>query len=429
MSCEHHQSELVAFVRGELEPLPRQRLASHLAHCLGCSALARTLATGFAAARGWEPEVAPEHLDRLTGRLAPWLETAPAPRRAAWRWAASVAALAFASAVAVVLLAPLRRPVDPGVAALELAPTPFVRVAAEARWDGVVTGGPSALVYAMTRGAAGFSFTGGEGRRLSVRTPLGEVRAVGTRFVVALADDALTVAVGDGEVRVSTAAGEVAVAAGVEVRFGRDGAERTRGTLTAASTAILDRPFLAHAAVVSRIDGAPGPGLDFDGAPALGPGLDLDGAPALGPGLDLAGSPTPHVGLVARLERAEQLAAEGQARAAVAIYSSCSRERGLAVVLADLCRLEAARLTAFALGEPERARPVLTRLARTGQGETRRQAALALCELDRRRDPCGAAACLRRLAAGEGFDTALRREAARLAAEWAGAAGCDGARP
>ena len=409
MSCEHHQSELVAFVRGELESLPRQRLASHLAHCASCSALARTLARGLAAARDWEPEVAPDHLDRLTGRLAPWLETAPAPRRAAWRWAAAGAALAFAVAAGAALLAPLRRSVDPDVAALELAPTPFVRVVADARWDGVVSGGPSALVYAMTRGAAGFSFTGGEGRRLSVRTPLGEVRAVGTRFVVALAGDGLTVAVGDGEVRVSTAAGEVAVPAGVEARFDGDGAERARGALAAASMAILERPFLAHAAAV---------------------GLDFEGTPALAPGLDLAGEPTaPRAGLLARLERAEQLAAGGQARAAVSIYASCARERGLAVVLADLCRLEAARLTAFALGEPERARPVLTRLARTAQGETRRQAALALCELDRARDPCGAAGCLRRIAAGEAFDEALRREAARLAAEWSGAAACDGARP
>ena len=147
------------------------------------------------------------------------------------------------------------------------------------------------------------------------------------------------------------------------------------------------------------------------------------------PGYDFAGVHTglqlgqlqrrPNQDLLVQLERAESLTAAGAYPQALAIYAGCTRDQGAERAYADLCRYETARIYGFAQGAPARARPIFERLARTGEGEVRRQAMLALCELDRETSPCNAVDCLGRVTKNPDADQALRHEALRLSERWA----------
>jgi len=97
-ACEEPRGALIAYAAGELKPLERARVESHLGHCRHCAAVRNTLDLGLSEARNWQPEVDMQRLDILATGLGPYVE---ARRRSPW-WSMR---LAIASAVAL-LVAP-----------------------------------------------------------------------------------------------------------------------------------------------------------------------------------------------------------------------------------------------------------------------------------------------------------------------------------
>jgi len=435
MSCELHRDAMVAFIQGELSGLPEEHVRAHLARCASCAVLHRDLAAMLAQARAAEPDAPAEHLAALNARLAPYVEGA-ATRKAirfglvpalagtalfavglaslAWFVLAGVgsaprrpdgAALVVApsaeDAAISAALAELRIGVGSGqgdLAALPmrtLAPTAFVRAVGTLDWDGAARVSGARVDIDMQSGAAAFAFSGGDGRRLVVHTPQGEVQAVGTRFAVALealaSGTALSVVVSEGKVAVHSAAGTSTINAGEQRQFGASGAS---GALGAAGAAGAPRwlPTLLE-----------DESLSFGSPPRAAKARPAKAAPP--------------PDLLAMLDAAEKLTREGHAREAMRIYSTClAQQARLSPALADVCRYEMARLLGLRLGQPRAARRILGALAERDGGEVQRQAALALCELDREVAPCAAAACLRGVAASANGQ--LRQEALQLTARW-----------
>jgi hypothetical protein len=116
----------------------------------------------------------------------------------------------------------------------------------------------------------------------------------------------------------------------------------------------------------------------------------------------------------AEIDRALRLAVS-QPEEALALFTTCAD--AWPPRFAELCRFERARVLG-SMGKTDAARSAFARLAVHSRGEVRRQATLALCELDRTADPCRAAACLGRIAADARADADLKLEAARLREKW-----------
>ncbi len=378
MTCARFRDVMVAGARGELLPLARQHLESHLARCERCRAAGTALRLGLEAARELEPTVPVESLRCLDARLAPELAANASRRR--WRVAGVLVPAALTASVAVLVL--LFGGARPAPSLVELTPTPFVKISADADWGGVVTRDGRRVVVEMTKGTASFAFTGGEGRELLVRTPEGEARAVGTRFTVSVVLGlGMSVAVTEGAVQISSGGREVLARAGT-----------THSTFGGASREV------DH--------------YDFREAEATGALEVARPTPKKAPARLVASEPPD---ITSELERAEALLASGAEDAALAIYERCQHTPGLARAYIDLCAYESARIYGFVLHARARALPLFARLAASGEGEARWQAKLALCELLRADDPCGGARCATALARDASLDPTVRREASRLA--------------
>jgi hypothetical protein len=407
--CDEYLEQVVPYLRGELAPLPRARLESHLAHCRTCAAVERQLSAGLAAARTWEPSpLAPEQLERHLARLSPYLET-----RSRFRIAALAAATVAAGLLAVGaawLLRTTPPEADPPTMVFDFSdevavdlqpgepelvrhqPTPHVRLLAPCNWDGRMVRQGHHTVIDMSRGFVAVAFHGGSGRRLRLRTPALQVDVVGTRFLVDVAATRTTVVVSHGRVRVRAAGRVTAISAGEALAFDR------RGTPVTATAPPVSR-HLEHEFLV-----------ELPSLPSPRP-RTVSEAPSAPPVAPVAISD-----VFEQLARAEELASNNQVAAAVAIFESCAEDRReVYAPYRDLCRLQQARLIGFRQGRVAAARALLEPLSGR-PGSVAEEATWTLCELDLERAPCRARACLELLAASEELD--VRREASQLLERW-----------
>jgi hypothetical protein len=436
MMCQEHRASLVALAAGELQGLAAERLQAHLEHCEGCRALSSELAAGLSAARAYSPEPSTEHLGRLAMRLSPYLDAAETgARRRSWRWrltlttamATATVALALAglwvvrpamptavparardvAAEPLAALAPAPIPTSAAASTAAVpvragaprrqSPAPFLRLVASADWDGGVTRHGDALEVTMSRGLAAFSLRGGQGRRLQVRTPGGVVRVVGTRFAVEAEGERLVVRVAEGKVAVSAGAASTLLAAGEARLFA--GGQVLVAEPCALATAYLSEPYLRSQNHAERFAFETGAGA-----------------------LSLSDDDLEADSVLSQMAEAESLSAAGHYDEALAIYRRCA---GREHAYVSLCRFETGRLLGFALGDQVGARAIFASLAKEQGSEVGRQAALALCELERSSSPCLAAACLRRILDDGSASDELQLEAKRLSTRWHLPATCE----
>ena len=407
MTCDEHLTAMVPYLRGELEPLRRAHIESHLGHCGACAAVRDQLAAGLEAARGWRPELTPDEIERRVVRLGPYLE--PRGGRVSLVAGLAGAALLGALVVTIAVLARSHRPTPrmeeattvfdfsdnvafdliPGEPALtHHQPAPYLRLIAPRTWDGALVRRGRRTTIDMSRGFVAVAFTGGHGRRLRVRTPAATVDVVGTRFVVDIgANGVTTVAVSEGRVRVRAGGRTLAVGAD-QVRAVGAGGEPIAAKAPPSIRLLEDHYLVRH-------------------APRPRPQPPATGPPPHPPAVAIRD-------VLAQLARAEELANDDQVAAAVTIFESCADDASSSYdPYRDLCRLQLARLWGFRQNEPARAHALLERLAR-GRGQVAREAALARCELALERDPCAARACLEQIA----VDSDARHEVTGLMARW-----------
>lgn len=381
----------------ELDPLKRQRVESHVERCEACASLLATYSDSFASARDWDPEVPPADLDRMIGRLQPYVQ--PRPRRAVW-WGAGVVGLAAAAAVAMFVIEPSveEAPATESIQAsrtLEIPeppvvhrsqPTEHLRVVASDDWNGRVRQeSPKKTRVEVTRGFAVMSFEGGRGRSLEIEAPDVSIEVVGTRFYVeARPGEDTVVGVVSGKVRVRSHGEEALIEAGQARAFGVEGGKPAEHVV---STDHHDDDYLDYTPEPEPEVVKPKP-------------TPVKPKPAPEPVEKVEPKPDP----MAALLRAQTMAREGRHAAAVGVYTEA-----LAHATGEMRRVmryERARLWAFELARVDDAREELAALA-TGSGEVAVQAALTLCELDRTKSPCRSRQCLEDLSK-RGIDEATK---------------------
>lgn len=301
------------------------------------------------------------------------------------------------------------KPTPPGIKRIQASL--HLRVVASATWDGRIDGNARDLRIYMTAGFAVFAFEGGKGRRMRVETPDIIVEVVGTRFFVEVASDGTHVGVAEGRVRVTTDGEVTTLRVGDSLRLPvAPDAQR----MVPVARSYLDDDFLAeHAFQKARRKRARRTRrknlAELDELFAsLG---DMDSGRAKS--------------MLKQLQAAEDLAQMGQFRDAIETYREIARAAS-DFSYRDLALHEMARIMAFDLGEIRQARSTLRHLAKGAQGEVRRQATIALCELDLKARPCEAAACLQELIDGPDADFEVSREAQWLFRHWGlGGMSCD----
>ncbi len=403
-ACTTTREVLVAFLRGELKPLERTRIDSHLAHCSRCAALRRELSLALAEASALAPTVDSERLQYLAAGLAPYAEA----RQDGGGWRLATLGLAFTSVALLAALGLVRFLGDhtsapaprgaPGVVAapiappLRLSPSPFVRLLATANWDGLVTQEGRRTEITLTRGVVAIAFAGGKGRRLRVVTPAATIDVVGTRFFVDARVGSTLVGVVSGRVRVLSGVNTHSLSAGDTSRFWADAPAEPAHAPAAA--VLAQHEFLASLA----------------GESGRARARDKGSAP---------------VYVLDRIAKAEALALAGKPDLAIAAYEKCAGDPAPDDDgYRDQCRYELARLYGFTRGDLAHAKRILRELKVGGGGELRALATLALCELDLAHDPCGAAFCLGEVVEREEEDSALRNEALQLMERWDATARC-----
>jgi hypothetical protein len=423
MSCSEQRDLVVAYVRGELaRGLERQRLEAHLGHCDECSGVKDTIAAGLATARSYSPEVSPEHLDRLASRLSPYTEGSTRSLGRVRLFAQVALASSLLALVGVVVMALSGSSAPVAIASATAVPvysepTPFVRLASLGTWDGEVGATGSHTDILLRRGLLGFSFVGGEGRALVVRTGLAEVHVIGTRFFVDAGEE-LRIGVGEGRIGIVTASGVRFVSDGEAVSVSTSGA-MVPVPVSDAERRVLDDASLRehHASIWPSL---PLPSFGGNRRPRLE-------RPASGVARPepVAETVTSDTVLLERLAEAEALAQRGEIDVALAIYRECAAAAGSKrPYYRDVSHYEAARLIGFVRQDRQRARAAFNLLAERGEGEVRRQAVLAICELDRQADPCGATRCLDRVQRDSRQGAELRSEARILKTRWGLPADC-----
>lgn len=275
-ACADFRAQMIAHVRGELLPLERAHIESHIARCRGCASLEKKCARGLEAVDGWKANGEAAHLDRLKKRLRPYVADSRPVRASLVR----IGGLGFAAAAAVVLavifvrssspVAPVEAPVIAEVqsaAAREeiAAPAPssaspaiaeavvrraieeHLHVIAGRGWDGHVSkSAPNDLRVEMQKGFAVMAFKGGEGRKLTVVAPNVEIEVIGTKFFVnVLANGTTAVGVVSGRVRVHHARGSELVDGGTSRAYGEGSLPPMPAPASATPAIDLDDAFIA----------------------------------------------------------------------------------------------------------------------------------------------------------------------------------------
>lgn len=259
--CADFRSQMIAYVRGELLPLERAHLESHVARCRSCAVLEKKCSRAFEAVELAPPRIEAAHLDRLKKRLRPYIADAR-PVRPSY---VPIGGLAFACALAAVAIVVLLLPREETVIVEQAAPLAVVEQAVAApvsiehraigehlhvlsaqNWDGhVVNDAPSDLQLEMKKGFAVMAFKGGEGRKLTVFAPNVEVEVIGTKFFVnVLANGATAVGVVSGRVRVHHPGGSELVEAGTSRSYGEAEVPMPAGP-SATPAVDLDDAFIA----------------------------------------------------------------------------------------------------------------------------------------------------------------------------------------
>lgn len=401
--CRGPRALLMEYALDDLDPLKRQRVESHVERCDACAALLARYQTSFASAKTWDPEVPPDDLERMVGRLTPYIES-QRPRRASWMvgfgsfaLAAAAAAVFFVgrtTAPEVVVPIPVAAVSPTKIAApIEVErsqPTEHLRVVASSDWNGRVkrTDGKHTQVE-MSEGFAVMSFEGGRGRSLQIAAPDLTIEVVGTRFFVEARPEAPTVVgVVTGKVRVRTANGEELIEAGAARAFDDAGSRPVPSVESVRSAEHHADAFLEYEAPPEP---PPVKKKRVVAAPPPPPAVKRD--------------------VLADMAKAEQLAREGRHAQAVGVYTE-ALAYATNEPLRRVVRFERARLWAFHLDRVEDAKSELRGLA-AQDGEVAVQAALTLCELDRTSDPCRTRQCL------EALSERGVREAEKTAQRWA----------
>ncbi|MEO1231324.1 MAG: zf-HC2 domain-containing protein [Myxococcota bacterium] len=98
--CHQIREDLVAYERGELDELRKQRVDAHLARCSHCRSVSVELARALEAGRA-PIQVGALETEQLVERLGPWLDRRPAD---AMGWVATAMVAATAAAAAALML-------------------------------------------------------------------------------------------------------------------------------------------------------------------------------------------------------------------------------------------------------------------------------------------------------------------------------------
>ena len=395
--CEGLRELMLDYALDELDGLKAARLEAHLVNCPSCRSLHTRLKEGLSAAREFEPHIDPADLERMVAQVAPlFRESRDRPR---WRWFALAAAGAAAAGMGLVLQPP-DEPFLPRGRVVEVLPTPSVepvvhkifssdlRAVASEDFDGTferVEGGPDVL--RMEKGFAVLDYTHVTTQPLWVYAPGVRVKVLGTRFFVE-ARPSVGTAIGviAGRVEVETKDRQEYLPAGTVRSFGEDSA-RTPSAEELWSTPYHRDPF-----------------LDRRKKPAKTRSRHSSVAPVFSPPEIAEG-----------LATAEDLARQGRAVEALAVYGRLLEHRGVTSEIRDLIRFERARARAI-MGDQRAACTTYDALVEGARGEVRVQAALSQCGCRKAHDPCKGIQCLDRLTTG--VVKGAEREATRLRRKW-----------
>lgn len=393
--CQEHEALLLEHIHGDLEGLQRTKLEAHLEHCESCAAARRTLQDSFAAAKQWIPETPADELERKIQRLTPFIED----QRPAFRPSIFGAGLAFAAAVAVVLMVRMKRPepiVEPLASTVQDAgqrpspkPTPKIqetpvkvvrreagkrlKILSSEDWDGRIERRGARTNVQMNRGFVVMRMEQLKGRPLRLRAPQIEVEGLSGRFFVEARQGVPTV--------VGVLAGRVQVKS-------RDGVE----VLTAGSTRAYDSQ--GHATELAKVQAKP-----FLNDPYLlkpPKTVVAKKLPRVVKSQIVASAPAPSV--LEALAEIDELQRKGQLQRAIALSSRAlksakGRQRAL-------LRFERARLLQRRGdgADHKRAFSEFKALAKRS-GEVAIQSSLKLCEIALRNSGCEALGCLEQLSA------------------------------
>lgn len=393
-SCGTFQEQMMAFAKGELQGLTQTKQQAHLEHCLACHEIAQKVQTALRAQAQWQPHLSDDHALRLRGRLEPYF-VAPQKVGAVVRWAVAGGFLLAAFLWVWSMRAPsVALQKNPPVMAEkinthreDLVPlaipetqklewSPFIRALGINFAGFAHTEGPLTTVD-MHQGVLAVSFDGGGTRRLQIRTAVGRVDVVGTRFAVEISDDAqqMRVTVMEGRVRVQAQDQGVFVDTGEERIFGVARAS-THFAGSAQVRGILQETYLDKPQSNRRVELIKNP-------PVVAPPQQV---------LDRRSGEE----VTELFERAEKFVSEKNYELALQTYQEVAEKALDQPVLCDMARYEGARILGFHLQKKTEARRLLTELANKGVEEVGRQAQLALCELAKP-DACRTQECLQAL--------------------------------
>ena len=442
VTCNEHRSRMFEYVRGDLVALEKTRLEAHLENCGPCAGVRDSIRRGVDSAATWTPEIDPEHFERLTHRLAPYMQEARAKRRSGFVAGFAVAA---ACAVALIVFAISEQPPQPPKAAPSMIAThvkpepkpasvsqkslgvvdvqrvrvaPGVRAVASQSWDGVAKKTDRGrLELRMSEGFAVLDMTrveGIEGGNVDLVVAALRARASGRVFVEVSPQRLVTIGVISGRASVDALDGTLAIEPGARRTFDLE------GRLAAPVTKVLSGAFEGDAFLSTREPQKtvqPPARVEVEQPAPIARKIRKKrrgtrrararARPELRP---------TEAGALELIAEAENLALRGRAADAIAKYEAVLDDQRRSLrPYRPLIRYEIARIRAFQLGQVQRARAELTRLARA-PGEVGTQSAFALCELEVEEDPCGASQCLRALGTRRGGS--VQREALELVDRW-----------
>ncbi len=436
--CELIGADLYAHSAGDsLSLLAQQRLDGHLENCTGCQQTQEALSVGLEAAQQWQSQE--PDLQHLNQRLQPYIEAANGRNQFSTTLQPSVVWLGAIAAVILLAIGAgswalvdgrtqpnadlqasayddLTLDFGENVAGLE-NPTnasPVVRAQPHSKlrwlsglgWDGALRQSGSSFTVKMSRGFGVFSFTGGEGRSLSIATADGLVEVVGTRFYVQRRPGTGTqVGVASGKVLVTAGGSTQLLVAGDRITFlsgakgfvvrsgdgnrpwEGDGAKNDLFLLgehdwdaswwsqadarDVGAAAMHSFDEIAGDEAVERRDSSQQRGIS-DGRRNRRQTQNSRGEI----------SADAMAAAMRSFDEAEALASGGDYRAALGRYHRIARSPAAAFVpYRGISRLEAARIVGFHLGRVAQGRRMLKRIVRVHDGEVRNQAQISLCEL------------------------------------------------
>lgn len=411
-SCSDLRVDLLAYQRGDLEPLRKRRLEAHLQRCAKCARLNHRLGTALASARAQLLHPSAVEVEQLVHRVRPYL----APRNDRFPQVVGAAvAVAAAAMAAITMQGPeLRR----------FSPQPGVRVVAQGdlawpkgRQGGLLESGW--LVVDSTRG--GIVWAGPVRLKPSGR---------GARFWVEREGKQLSFGVERGTIQVRAFGSVETMESGTNWRVANRALAPLVTSRPVGLVASLSDPYLPPESIpsVSRarrpspklVAGPPGRprgARPIHRRPARSPrpvpvgrslSLSVPAEPTVAPEVEESSPSWEDL----EWHRAEQLVRQERWRLAEQVFGKLERRH--VGTLRRIARLERARLLGLHMDSPAASQKLIESLLLEGtRDEVERQALLTRCELLRDGSTCLAKACLEALAASE-----VAKDAERTLQRW-----------